>query len=93
MTNINQQTGNENIQTYQVEAVILIWHQVLLTNLQGKVTLLEGRINNQILGVKGLNHWRIFHLTLLLPKVMKTEFLLTISIQYQPESDENEEKY
>ena len=34
---IIQQTGNENIQTYQVEAAILIWHQVLITNLQGNV--------------------------------------------------------
>ena len=34
---IIQQTGNENIQTYQVEPAILIWHQVLITNLQGNV--------------------------------------------------------
>ena len=52
--NIIQQKGNENIQTYQVEAAILIQHQVLITNLQGNVQQLEGRINNQILGVKGL---------------------------------------
>ena len=32
-----QQTGNKNIWTYQVEAVILIKHQVLITNLQGNV--------------------------------------------------------
>ena len=37
----------------QVE-VTLIYHQILLTNLQGNVLKLEGRINNQILGVKGL---------------------------------------
>ena len=39
---------------YQVEVVILIKHQILATNLQGNIELLEGRINNQILGVKGL---------------------------------------
>ena len=34
---IIQQTGNENVQSYQVEAAILIEHQVLITNLQGNV--------------------------------------------------------
>ena len=29
----------------------MILHQILLTNLQGYVSQLEGRINNQILGV------------------------------------------
>ena len=42
------------MQTYQVEAAIQIQHQVLITNLQGDVQQPEGRINNQILGVKGL---------------------------------------
>ena len=42
--------GDENTQTYQVQVAILIQHQILVTNLQQ----LEGRINNQILGVKGL---------------------------------------
>ena len=37
----------------QVE-VALIYHQILITYLQGNVLKLEGRINNQILGVKGL---------------------------------------
>ena len=32
-----QQTGNENTQTYQVEVVILIYHQILVTYLQGNV--------------------------------------------------------
>ena len=32
-------------------------------------------------------------LTLKLPWVTKTEFLFTTSIQYQPDSDENKEKY
>ena len=50
---IIQQIGNENAQTNQVE-VILIYHQILVTNLQGNVLQLEGRINNQILGVKEL---------------------------------------
>ena len=48
-----QQTGNENIETYQVETAILIQHQVLITNLQANVNQLEGRINCQILGFKG----------------------------------------
>ena len=39
---------------FQVEVVNLIWHQILVTNLQGKyVQQLDGRINKQILGVKG----------------------------------------
>ena len=46
-----QQTGNENTQNYQVEVVILILQQNLVTNLQGKG---KGRINSQTLGVKGL---------------------------------------
>ena len=32
-----QQTGNENTQTYQEEVVTLIYHQILVTNLQGKL--------------------------------------------------------
>ena len=47
-------TGNENIQTNRVEVVILIQHQILVINLQRDVLQLEGRINNQILGLKGL---------------------------------------
>ena len=35
--NIIQQKANENIQTYQAEAAILIQNQVLITNLQGNV--------------------------------------------------------
>ena len=31
---IIQQTGDENIQTYQGEVAILIQHQILITNLQ-----------------------------------------------------------
>ena len=34
---IIQQTGNENTQIYQVDAVILIQYQILITNLQGNV--------------------------------------------------------
>ena len=51
---IIQQTGNENIHTYQVEVMILIQPQILVTNLQGNVWQLVGRINNPILGVKEL---------------------------------------
>ena len=42
---------NENIQTYQVEVVVLISHQILVTKLQGNVLQLEMRMKNQILGV------------------------------------------
>ena len=52
---ITQQTGNENIQTYHLELVILISCQILMTKLQGNVKQEEGRINNQILGVKELS--------------------------------------
>ena len=51
---IIQQTGSENTQTYQVQDIILMKHQFLITNLQGNVLQLKGRINNQILGVQGL---------------------------------------
>ena len=34
---IIQQTDDENIQTYQVEVVILIKQKALITNLQGRV--------------------------------------------------------
>ena len=34
---IIQQTDDENIQTYQVEVVILIKQKTLITNLQGRV--------------------------------------------------------
>ena len=51
---IIQQTRDENIQTYQVEAALLIWHQVLITDLQGNMLQLEGRIYNQVLGVREL---------------------------------------
>ena len=36
-SHITQQTGNENIQTYQVEVVTSIRHQILMVNLQGNV--------------------------------------------------------
>ena len=38
----------------QVEVVILIYHQIPVTNLQGNELKLEGRIHNWILEVKGL---------------------------------------
>ena len=43
--------GNENIQTYQVEFVVLISFQILVKKLQGNVLHLEMRMKNQILGV------------------------------------------
>ena len=47
--------ANENTQThYQEEVFVLILHQILVTNLQRIVKQQEERINNQILGVKGL---------------------------------------
>ena len=39
---------------YWTVVVILIQHQILVTNLQRNMQELEGRINNLILGVKGL---------------------------------------
>ena len=38
---IIQQTGNENIQTYQLEVVILIQHQIHVTALQQNVWQLD----------------------------------------------------
>ena len=38
------------------EVFVLILHQILITYLQGIVWQQEERINNKILGVKGLNH-------------------------------------
>ena len=32
-----EQTGNENTQTFQVEVIILIYHKILITNLQGNL--------------------------------------------------------
>ena len=48
-----QQKDNENSQTNQKE-FISVQHQILVTNLQGYLSQLERKINNQILGVKGL---------------------------------------
>ena len=52
---LSSKRANENTQTYQVEVVILIQYQILLTNFPGIEKKLEGRVNNQILGVKGLS--------------------------------------
>ena len=54
---------------YRVKVVILILHQILATNLQENVQQLEGRINNQILGGKGLREkpYLIFLHTLMFP--------------------------
>lgn len=48
-----------NTQTHQGEVVILIYHQILVTNKQVIVLQLDGRIKNQILGVtcKGLRSY------------------------------------
>ena len=46
--------GYESTQIYQVEVFTMIWHQILITNLQGNVLHLGGRINNQMLEVKRL---------------------------------------
>ena len=47
------ETGNENSQTHQAAIVTLIQHQILVTNLQRNVWQQEGRIDKQILRVKG----------------------------------------
>ena len=46
-----------NTQTHQGEVVILIYHQILVTNKQVIVLQLDGRIKNQILGVKVHTLW------------------------------------
>ena len=56
-----QQTGNENIQSSQVEVVVLIQHQILITYLQGNEWQLEGRINIQISGIKWLSINKFYH--------------------------------
>ena len=45
----------KHMQNYQVEVVILILNQSFVANLRGIVKQLEGRINNQILEIKGPN--------------------------------------
>ena len=52
------------MQTYQVAVVVLIIHQILITDLQGYLQQLEGRINKQILGVKGLTTTKPINLIL-----------------------------
>ena len=32
-----EQTGNKNTQTFRVEVIILIYHKILITNLQGNL--------------------------------------------------------
>ena len=49
-----QQADSEKIQTYQVEVVISILHQILLSNFQGNVSQPEERINDKILGINVL---------------------------------------
>ena len=58
-----------NTQTHQGEVVILIYHQILVTNKQVIVLQLDGRIKNQILGVKVRTLWFFFKkpLTIQLP--------------------------
>ena len=42
-----------NTQTYQVEVVVEIQHQILITKLPGNVQQMEGRVDNQIWELKG----------------------------------------
>ena len=58
-----QQTGNQNTQTLQAKVVILIYPQILITNLlQGNLQLVKRRVNSHILGLCGLSvsieEWR-----------------------------------
>ena len=46
-------TGNKNTQTHHAEVLNLIKHQIVVTNLQGNVYQLKGRVYNQLFGVKG----------------------------------------
>ena len=54
---IIQQRSDENTQTYQVEVAILILRQILVTNFKANIKQIEGRINNQILGINGVKGW------------------------------------
>ena len=50
-----QQTGNQNTQTLQAKVVILIYLQILITNLlQGNLQKVKRRVNSHILGLCGL---------------------------------------
>ena len=50
-----QQTGNQNTQTLQAKVVILIYLQILITNLlQGSLQQVKRRVNSHILGLRGL---------------------------------------
>ena len=47
-----QQTGNQNTQTLQAKVVILIYLQILITNLlQGNLQQVKRRVNSHILGL------------------------------------------
>ena len=41
-------------QVMRILKLILIYHQILMTNLQGHLQQVERRVNNQIFGFKGL---------------------------------------
>ena len=51
--NIHTLSSKQVMRTFQVEVVVLISHQILTTNLQGKVQQLKESINNQSWGIKG----------------------------------------
>ena len=48
-----QQTDNENTQTYQVKVVILIYHQILMPNLQGHLQQVRGELTIRSWDLKG----------------------------------------
>ena len=68
---IIQVTGHENTQNYQVDFVILIYWQIVMTYLQTNCIATGGRFKNKIIGVKWL-YWR--------PCSVKTTVLSKISL-------------
>ena len=68
---IIQVTGHENTQNYQVDFVILIYWQIVMTYLQTNCIATGGRFKNKIIGVKW-SCWR--------PCSVKTTVLSKISL-------------
>lgn len=55
-----QYQGNENTQSCQVEAALLMKYQNLVTKLKGNVLQLEGEISKQILLKVNGQPWTVF---------------------------------
>ena len=70
---------------YQGEVVILILHQILGTNLQGNVLQLERRINNRILGVKGLIDSPYKNMSIIMVKCTSKTITGFVQVMLNPE--------